>query len=66
MNTLTENQRLLRRAKEAFEYCKEMENSARIALADAVVSTRKAREKYEALFKAEEKAEIERRRRTWA
>jgi hypothetical protein len=58
----TENQTRLRRAKEALASCQSSENDARKALALAVESTKRAREKYETLFLAEEQAEVARRK----
>lgn len=58
----TENQTRLRRAKEALAACKAAEDDARRALADAVESSKRAKERYEVLFMAEESAEVARRR----
>jgi hypothetical protein len=58
----TESQTILRRAKEALNYCREKEKQAIEALASAREDVRKAREKYEQLFLAEEMREVERRR----
>ena len=57
----TENQIRLRRAKEALAACQSSENEARRVLAAAVESTKRAKEKYETLFMAEDKAEYNRR-----
>lgn len=57
----TENQTRLRRAKESLATSREVEAAARKALADAVESTRKAKERYEELFAKEEQAECNRR-----
>lgn len=57
----TENQIRLRRAKEALASCQSSENEARKALAFAAEATKRAREKHEALFLAEEEAEVARR-----
>ena len=61
MNNETENQVYLRRSKEALDIARTAENDARRALAQAVEQTRRAKEKYERLFEAEEKAEVKRR-----
>lgn len=53
----TEKQVRLRRAKEAVAACRDAENEARKALAAAIESTRKANEKYNELFLAEENAQ---------
>ena len=53
----TENQTRLRRAKAAVESCQDAEAEARRVLASAIESTRRAREKYSALFLAEENSE---------
>ena len=57
MTNETETQTRLRRAKESVAAYQSAENEARKALADAIESTRRAREKYEALFVAEENLE---------
>lgn len=61
MSNETENQTRLRRAKEAVAFCQAAEAKARKALAGAIESTKRAREKYEELFIAEEKLERSRR-----
>ena len=53
----TKTQTLLRNAKQALESYRQQENEARKALAMAADSTRKAKEKYEALF-AKEQEEV--------
>lgn len=53
----TENQMRLRRAKGAISYCQAAEVEARKALASAIESTKRAREKYTELFIAEESRE---------
>jgi hypothetical protein len=58
----TESQTVLRRAKEALDYYREREKQAIETLAGAREDVRKAREKYEQLFLAEEMREAERRR----
>ena len=58
----TESQTVLRRAKDAIAYYREREEQAIKALASAKEDVRKAREKYEQLFLAEERREAERRR----
>ncbi len=62
----TEDQARLRKAKEAIASFQAAENDARRALALAVESTKRAREKFEELFNAEEKREVARRRTTMA
>ena len=57
----TENQTRLRRAKDALELARLNEAEARAAVLDAVETTRRMKEKYEALFLAEEEAEAKRR-----
>lgn len=52
----TENQIRLRRAKEALAATRDREAIARRALADATESVKSAKERYEELFMAEEKA----------
>jgi len=56
----TENQVRLRRSKEALLCYRYTEDEARKNLAIAVELTKRAREKYEELFMAEEKAEQQR------
>lgn len=58
----TDNQIRLKRAKDALGIYRDAEIEARKRLADAVESTRRAKEKYEELFAAEERAEVERRK----
>lgn len=58
----TDIQIRLRRAKEALASYQDKENQARKVLADAVASTKLAKEKYEQLFMAEERAESDRRK----
>lgn len=60
MNNETEDQTRCRRAKEAVAICQERENELRKALADAVESTKRAREKYSELFQAAENREVAR------
>jgi hypothetical protein len=50
----TEHQTRLRRAKEAIKAYQDAEDAARIALANATQATKRAREKYDELFAAEE------------
>lgn len=57
----TENQTILRRAKEAVATLHAAETEARKALAAATESTRRARARYEELFCEEENAERARR-----
>lgn len=61
----TENQIRLRRAKEILATNRAMENEARKALADAIESSKRAKERYEELFAAEEKAEFARRKASY-
>ena len=61
----TEDQIRLRRAKEALQACQMQENQARKALADAVSTTKRARERHEELFLAEEKQEVARRQQAY-
>lgn len=56
----TEDQTRLRRAKEALAQYRQREDEARKALAAAVESTKRAKEKYEEMYLAEEKREVER------
>lgn len=58
----TETQTRLRRAKEALYYARDKEAIARNALAIAVDDSRRAKEKYEALFLEEEMNEVARRK----
>lgn len=60
--TETENQTCLRRAKVALDAAREIESSARQALAAAVAATKRAKERHEELFLAEESEEIARRK----
>lgn len=57
----TENQIRLRRAKESVAAYQAAENEARKALASAVEFTKRAREKYEELFLAEQNRECAKR-----
>jgi TorA maturation chaperone TorD len=50
----TKTQSLLRNAKQALAYYRQQEDEARKALAMAAETTRKAKEKYEALFTKEQ------------
>ncbi len=50
MRKMTKTQFLLKNAKEALEAYRNQENELRKALADAIETTRKAKEKYEDLF----------------
>ena len=61
MTTETETQTRLRRAKESLASYQSSEIEARKALAAAVESTKRAREKYEELFLAEEELEYARK-----
>lgn len=56
----TENQMRLRRAKESLATAREREAVARRSYADATESLKAAKERYEDLFMAEEKAEASR------
>jgi len=58
----TENQIRLRRAKEILATNRMMENQARKALAEAIEASKLAKERYEELFVAEDKAEFARRK----
>lgn len=62
MNHETEDQTRLRRAKEAVAACRDTEDEARKALAAAVESTKRSKDKYEELFLASEKREATRLR----
>ncbi len=62
MNTETEHQTRLRRAKEAVSNCQTREADAIKALAEASKDTKRARDKYEELFLAEEQREAARLR----
>lgn len=53
------------RAKEAVTACQSAEVEASKALTNAVESTKRARERYEAIFLAEEQAECARLRSTY-
>jgi len=57
----TENQIRLRRAKEALAAARDRETIARRAMADATESVKSAKDRYEELFMAEERAEATRR-----
>jgi hypothetical protein len=50
MHSEEEDKLRLRKAQEFLTHCRETENQARIALASAVESTKRAKEKYEDLF----------------
>ena len=65
MFTETENQTRLRRAKENLVALKVAENEARKALAAAVESTKRARERHDELFLKEEIAERARRMKNY-
>lgn len=65
MNTETESQTRLRRAKESVLALQAAEAEARKALAYAIESTKRAREKYEELFIKEENAECARRKNNY-
>ena len=65
MNNETENQTRLRRAKESVEACRNAESEARKALAIAIESTKRAREKYDVLFIAEENRERARKMKNY-
>jgi len=54
----TKTQTLLRNAKQALELYRQQENEARKALAMAADATRKAKEKYEALFMKEQEETV--------
>lgn len=56
----TEGQTIARRAREALTACQQKENELRRQLAEAVASTRKARETFERVFLEEEKREAAR------
>ena len=58
----TEGQTRLRRQRETIKALQEAENTARKALADAVSATKRARERYEEMHLAEERAEVARRK----
>ena len=58
----TELQTRLRRAKESLATARDNEATARKAYNDAMESTKRAKEKYEELFTAEEQAEMKRRK----
>ena len=58
----TENQIRLRRAKEALAAARDRESTARRALAEATESVKAAKDRYEELFMAEERAESARRK----
>ena len=57
----TEHQTRLRMAKQSIVACQDAEAEARKVLASATESTKRAREKYEELFMAEEKRECARK-----
>lgn len=52
----------LKRAQEQITYCREKENEARRLLAEATESSKRAKEKYEALFAECEKRAVARRK----
>lgn len=58
----TEHQTRLRRAKESLAACREREAEARKALNDATEDTKRAKDKHDELFIAEENREANRRR----
>lgn len=58
----TEVQTRLRRAKESLAIAREKEIDARKAFNDAAESVKRAKERYEELFMAEEMAEVARRK----
>lgn len=60
MSNETENQIRLRRAKESLTAAREREANDRKRLNDSIESAKRAKEKYEELFMAEEKAEVAR------
>lgn len=62
MTTETETQTRLRRSKESLTALQSLENEARKALADAVDSTGRAREKHDELFLASEQKEYARKK----
>lgn len=59
---MTENELRLKRAKEALEYCRDKEHSARRVLAACSESSRRAKERVEELFLKCENEEVKRRR----
>lgn len=61
----TENQTRLRRATKSLEDCRAAENEASKALALAVESTKRTRERWEQLFLVEEKQESARLREAY-
>jgi hypothetical protein len=52
----------LEKAKEFLAYCRNAETQARIALASAVESSKRAKEKYETLFEECQKRAVARRK----
>lgn len=58
----TDNQIRLRRAAESLSTAREAEATARRALNDATEAVKRAKERHEELFMAEEKAEVARRK----
>lgn len=63
MNTEAEDNFRLKKAAEFLAHCRERENQARKALASAAESTRRAKEKHDALFIECEAQACERRKR---
>jgi len=61
----TENQSRLRQVKESLAAYRSAESQARKALADAVESTKRCKERYEELFIAEDLAECARRKASY-
>lgn len=61
----TELQTRLRRAKESLAAARDRESAARSTLATAIKDTAAAKERYEALFLAEETAEYNRRKASY-
>ncbi len=62
MSHETDNQIRLRRAAESLIAARAAEAAARRALNEAIEATKRAKEKHEELFIAEEKAEVTRRK----
>lgn len=62
----TENQIRLQRAKEYLTVARENRDSAIKALSDANEDLKKAKEKYEELFRLEEMAEVKRRKSNYS
>jgi hypothetical protein len=61
----TETQIRLRRSKEALAAARDAEAAARRILADSIESTKRAKDRYDELFAAEESAECARRRKEY-